>query len=305
MEANQISKTALASAYVRAYHAAHDRPKIFDDPLAQLLVPAEVSQLMEEHFVEGLRKAAPELAASCPDRAGVLATSMRSSAAPPLILSRSRYAEDILGKAVKQGVQQYVILGAGLDSFALRRPDSLGHLQVFEVDGPAIQALKGQLLLAAGKEQPPRLHLVPLDFSQERLATALARAGHDPRTPSFFSLLGVTFYLSRRELFDTFRAIAMVAPAGSQLVFDYLDSDAFIPQRAAGRVRLLMDDLQGMGEPWITGLDPASLATELAPLGLRLQEDLGPADIEARYFQGRQDGYHACEHAHFARAVVA
>jgi methyltransferase (TIGR00027 family) len=304
MEANQVSKTALAAAYIRAYHAAHDHPKIFDDSLAQVLVPPEAGQFMEGLFVEGLQKVAPELATSCPDRAGVLAASMRLSAAPPLILSRSRYAEDLLWMAVKQGVQQYVIIGAGLDSFALRRPDSLGHLQVFEVDGHATQALKGQLILAAGKKQPPWLHLVPLDFSQERLATALARTGHDPRVPSFFSLLGVTFYLSRRDLFDTLGAIAKVAPAGSQVVFDYLDTDAFNPQRAAGRVRFLMGDLEAMGEPWITGLDPAGLAVELAPLGLRLQEDLGPADIEARYFQGRQDEYHACEHAHFACSVI-
>ena len=304
MEANQVSKTALASAYVRAYHAAHDRPKVFDDPLAQLMVPAEASQFMEDLFVDSFRELAPELSASCPDRASVLAASMQASAAPPLILARSRYAEDLLAKVAKQGVQQYVIIGAGLDSFALRRPNSLGHLQIFEVDSPATQALKGQLILATGKEQPPQLHLVPLDFSRERLQVALARAGHDPRVPSFFSILGVTFYLTRRDLFDTLGAIADVAPAGSSVVFDYLDTDAFIPARVAMRVQLVMDELQAWGEPWITGLDPAGLAAELVPLGLRLQEDLGPADIEARYFQGRQDEYHACEHAHFAWSVI-
>jgi len=304
MEANQVSKTALASAYVRAYHAAHDQPKIFDDPLAQLMVPAEAGQFMEDLFVERFQALAPELSASLPDRASVLAASMQASAAPPLILARSRYAEDVLAKVAKQGVRQYVIIGAGLDSFALRRPDSLGHLQTFEVDGPATQALKQHVLHATGKEQPPQLHFVPLDFSQERLQVALARAGHDPRVPSFFGILGVSFYLSRRDLFDTLGAIADVAPAGSSVVFDYMDADVFIPARVAMRVRLLMDELQVMGEPWITGLDPANLATELAPLRLRLQEDLGPGDIEARYFQGRQDDYHACEHAHFAWSVI-
>jgi methyltransferase (TIGR00027 family) len=305
VEANHISKTALASAYIRGYHAAHDHPKIFDDSLAHILTPAEARQFMEDLFVDGLRAQAPELSASCPDRASALAVSMQASAAPPLILGRSRYAEDILGKVVEQGVQQYVIIGAGMDSFALRRSDSLGHLRVFEVDGPAIQGLKQHLILAAGREKPPHLHFVPLDFTRERLAVGLAGAGHDPRAPSFFSLLGVTFYLSRRDLLDTLSAIADVAPAGSSVAFDYLDTDAFVPERVAGRVQVLMDDLRALGEPWITGLAPASLAAELAPLGLRLQEDLGPADVEARYFLGRQDQYHACEHAHLAWSVTS
>jgi O-methyltransferase involved in polyketide biosynthesis len=101
------------------------------------MVPAEASQFMEDLFVERFRALAPELCASCPDRASVLAASMQASAGPPLILARSRYAEDVLAKVAKQGVRQYVIIGAGLDSFALRRPDSLGHLQTFEVDSPA------------------------------------------------------------------------------------------------------------------------------------------------------------------------
>jgi methyltransferase (TIGR00027 family) len=305
MEANQGSKTAMGSAYIRAYHTAHVHPKIFDDFLADRLIPAEARLPLEDLFMAGFRLISPEQSALCPDRVSALAGYMQVGAAPPLVLGRSRYAEDHLEKAIDQGVRQYVILGAGFDTFAWRRPDLLEGLQVFEVDHPATQTLKQQLILGAGQEPPAQLHFVPVDFSRENLTAALRRTTYDPRTLSFFSWLGVSFYLSHQDLFATLGAIADVAPAGTSVVFDYLDTDAFVPEKVSRRLQVLQDGLRQIGEPMITGLDPASLAADLAPLGLRLQEDLAPADIEARYFQGRSDDYHACEHAHFAWVLVA
>ncbi len=106
-------------------------------------------------------------------------------------------------------------------------------------------------------------------------------------------------------MFATFRAIAAVAPAGSSVVFDYLDAEAFIPEKAARRVQNMMEMVKRVGEPMLTGFDPSTLAADLDRVGLRLYEDLGPAEIQGRFFAGRPDGYHACEHAHFAWAVVA
>ncbi len=131
------------------------------------------------------------------------------------------------------------------------------------------------------------------------------RSSYDPQVPSFFSWLGVTYYLTRGAVFATLRAIADIAPAGSAVIFDYLDTDAFIPEKAAKRVQVMIRDARQIaGEPMITGFDPSSLAAELASTGLRLQEDLSPSDIQGLYFQGRKDGYYACEHLHFAWAVV-
>jgi methyltransferase (TIGR00027 family) len=305
MEANQVSITARGTAFMRAYHAAHDQPKIFDDFLAHNLITAEERRASEERHLKAFQRFDPVRAGSYPDRESALAYWMQTGGAPSIILGRARYAEDLLEKAVRQqGVQQYVILGAGMDTFAWRSPDLLRRLQVFEVDHPATQAHKRQRLREAGLERPAQLHFIPVDFSRENLAAALRRSAYDPQAPSFFSWLGVTYYLTRSTALATWRAIAEVALAGSTVIFDYLDTDAFVPEKAARRVQFMIEIVSRVGEPMLTGFDPGSLAADLARLGLRLHEDLGPADVEERYFKGRTDAYHACEHAHFARAEV-
>jgi methyltransferase (TIGR00027 family) len=305
MEANQVSKTAMGTAFMRAYHAAHDHPKIFDDFLAYHLITAAERQASEERHLTAFQLFDPARAASCPDRAKALACWMRIGAAPAIVFSRARYAEDILEKAVRQEeVKQYVILGAGMDTFGLRRPDLLARLQVFEVDHPGTQAHKRRRLREVGRKLPAQLYFIPVDFNQENLAAALRRSSYDPQAPSFFSWLGVTYYLSRDAVFATLQAIAEVAPAGSSIIFDYLHTDAFVPEKAARRVQFMMEIVRRVGEPMLTGFDPSTLAEDLGRLGLRVQEDLSPSDIEARFFEGRPDGYHACEHAHFVWARV-
>ena len=282
MEANQVSKTAMGTAFMRAYHAAHDHPKIFDDFLAQHLMTAEELRIIEERHLAAFQRFDPAGAASCPDRASALACWMRSSCAPAIVFSRARYTEDILETAVRQQeVKQYVILGAGMDTFALRRPDLLERLQVFEVDHPGTQAHKRRRLREVGREHPAQLHFIPVDFSRENLAKALGGSAYDPQAPSFFSWLGVTYYLTREAAFATLRAIAEVAPPGSTVIFDYLDSEAFVPERAARRVQIMMKLVERVGEPMITGFDPASLAADLGLPGLT-----SPGGPEPRRYRG-------------------
>lgn len=164
---------------------------------------------------------------------------------------------------------------------------------------------KRQRLLSASRKLPAQLHFIPVDFSQENLAEALRRSVYDPQAPSFFSWLGVTYYLTREALLATFRAIAAMAPPGSTIIFDYLDTEAFMPERTARRVSIMIEIVKRVGEPMLTGFDPATLAGDLNQVGLRLHEDLGPADIQERFFAGRPDGYRACEQARFAWAVAA
>ena len=114
----------------------------------------------------------------------------------------------------------------------------------------------------------------------------------------------MTPYITHEVVFDTLRAIAGVAPAGSLVVFDYMDPDAFVPERAAKRMQRMQAIVRQAGEPMKAGFDPSTLGADLEALGLRLQEDLSPADIEECYFKGRSDGYHAYEHVHFAQVAV-
>jgi methyltransferase (TIGR00027 family) len=303
LEENHVSLTALISAYARAYHALFDSPKILDDFLARHMFTDEEFTNMGRNLAMAVRFFDPERAASFPDQESALAWVMRNQSTP-ITLSRARYTEDMLELSVEQGVGQYVILGAGMDTFAFRRREMLSRLHVFELDHPATQALKRHRLSELGWECPAQLHFVPVDFTKESLVTALEHSSYDPNILSFFSWLGVTYYLDRNVVLQMLRSFAGIAPAGSTIVFDYLDTDAFIPERAAERIKRMQEMVRRTGEPMKTGFDPSALAAELARNGLHLQENLDPSDIEERYFQGRTDGYHAFEHVHFARAVV-
>ncbi|RPJ75366.1 MAG: class I SAM-dependent methyltransferase [Alphaproteobacteria bacterium] len=300
MKENQASFSAMMTAYIRAYHSMHATPKIFDDFLAYRLIPQEVRELIEQGLKDK-QSNDPERTASFSDQTITYASLMKATN----VLSRARYTEDALERAVIQGVKQYVILGAGMDTFAFRRPELMERLEVFEVDHPATQNFKLLRLAELGWEHPAQLHFIPIDFTKENLATALTRSSsYDPNVKSFFSWLGVTMYLTREEVFSTLHSITDIAPKGSAIVFDYLDTDAFIHGKSSPRMQKKQEVFQKLGEKMITGFNPLTLAKDIANLGLSLYENLSPADIEERYFQGRTDGHHAPEHGHFACAVV-
>lgn len=307
MKENQVSHTALLMAYVRGYHAIQGTLKIFEDNLANQLLTDEERAVFEEQFTPPLQliEAVDSIgASSCNDRATRLAWALRVIPSASHSLSRSRYTEDALEEAVRQGVRQYVILGAGMDTFAFRHPEMLDQIKIFEVDHHATQDFKRQRLAELNWELPKNLYLVPVDFTKESLTAALTRSSYDPQTLSFFSWLGVTYYLPREAVFTTLRAFADAAPAGSTIIFDYMDTDAFVPGRAAKRIQMSIEKCREWGEPLITDFDPYMLAEDLKRLGLRLHENLSPSDIQRRYFRGRTDGYYAVEHVHFAWAVV-
>ncbi|MCL6516093.1 class I SAM-dependent methyltransferase [Alicyclobacillus sp.] len=291
MKAYQISVTAIMTAFLRAYHSTNEDPVIFHDALAYALIPEERRHQIEQ----GLKSA---LQAHDGD-AGASLSSLLQTMGLPNVVSRARYTEERLEIEIQNGVKQYVILGAGLDTFAFRHQHLLkeGKLEVFEVDHPATQAFKRERLTDLGWDLPAGLHFVSTDFRQERVAEALARTPYNPRTKSLFSLLGVTMYLSPYEVYETFHSISQMAPAGSSVIFDYhTEADA--------NLREIRRELQKMGESMQTTFDPALLNAELRRLGFDLVEDLSPAVIQERYFQDRAPVYHANENVHLAWAVI-
>ena len=307
MKENQASFTAMSVAYMRALHAMYDAPKIFDDFLAYDLIPKEKRVLIEQHIIEQYvtwdqQLNDPENVATLYDR---ITTSESLMQAINNVISRARYTEDTLEKAFRQGVKQYVILGAGMDTFAFRRPEMLEELEVFEVDHPATQEFKIQRLADLGWKHPAKLHFIPIDFTKESLVTALIRSSssYDPKIKSFFSWFGVTPYLTKEDVVTTLRSIAEVAPSGSILVFDYIDTDAFIAEKLSPQMRELIGYLEKIGEPIQGGcFNSLNLAEDLANLGFQLDEDLSPKEIEGRYLLGRKYGHY--DHGHFACAVV-
>lgn len=252
----------------RAAHQIFDDPKVFNDPIAlPILGPGAEERLRSEpRFLSRFGRA------------------VRASMA-----ARSRYAEDQLGRAVERGTRQYVILGAGLDTFAYRNPYAEGGLRVFEVDYPATQEWKRERLAAARIAIPPSVTFAPVNFEHQTLAEGLQQAGFDAAQPAFFSWLGVTMYLARETVMGTFRFIASCG-TGSGVTFDYIVPRETLNWAGQLVLRAMERRVEKAGEPFQTFFAPRELRDELGRRGFQAIEDLGGAEINARYFKDRADG---------------
>ena len=247
----------------RAVHQLIDDPLVFEDAYAVRIVspstPAELRSALE-------------------GSAGLRAS----------IAMRSRYAEDRLAEAVARGVRQYVLLGAGLDTFLLRNPHRSRGLRVFEVDHPATQVDKRERLARARLKLPPGARLVGVDFETQSLAKELARAGFRFDRPAFYSMLGVVIYVPHEAVMDTLRIVARGA-RGTEIVFSYSEPEHRLTEDQQKGRRRSMERMAAAGEPWITFYEPDYIASELRSAGLRVIEDLDPAQANQRYFAGRGD----------------
>lgn len=249
----------------RAAHQLYDAPPlVFQDPIAVPILGAEYL---------------PEV-----ERTQLKLHKPHSVALRAFLVARSRYAEDLLARAVANGVTQYVLLGAGLDTFAHRNP--YPHLHVFEVDHPATQEWKHELLASSNITEPPSLTYVPVDFEHQQLTTQLAEAGHDATRPTFFAWLGVVPYLTRAAFRSTLSLIAS-SPAGSGIVMDYGQPRHALPFLEQLAHDSLASRVQLAGEPFQLFFTPQEMAEELT--AFRDIEDVGTKELNARYFAGRND----------------
>jgi methyltransferase (TIGR00027 family) len=221
------------------------------------------------------------------------------------VITRSRYTEDALQEAIARGIRQYVLVGAGMDSYALRLPRDAA-LRVYELDYPATQGFKLRRLAEEGIATPPAARFIAADLAQQGVGEALRRSDHDPRTPSFFSWLGVTVYLTREANLAALRGMAACSPAGSELVFTYTDQEAFerIEEPAFARFRAMQQQVTAIGEPYLGGFHPEELASLLAGVGFELLEDLSDARLLQRYDPQGRNGLRAGTHGRIARTRV-
>lgn len=260
--------SALRVAQMRAVHQLLDAPVVFEDPLAlKILGPTEEQSLRE---APGFYDA--------PWMRGLRAS----------LAVRSRVAEEAWAAARRRGARQYVILGAGLDTYAYRSAEEDGA-KVFEVDLPATQAWKRDLLRTAGIAEPAWVTYVPIDFERATLADALGGAGFRADAPAFFSWLGVTMYLDEAAIEHTLHFIGALA-AGSGVVFDYAVDTSLLSPRERMGVQFISTKTAEQGEPWKTFYDPAKLAAKMQALGFREAEDFGAEQLNEQYFAGRTDG---------------
>jgi methyltransferase (TIGR00027 family) len=286
MKEDQPSRTAQLVAIRRAAHQLLDKPRVFDDPLALCVIGRESALALYAGQHQYQSEDPP------------VSLHLRA-----FVAARSRYAEDELALAVERGVRQYVILGAGLDTFAYRNLHPEGLLRVFEVDHPATQAWKRARLNEAGIQLPANLTFAPVDFEEQSLADALLDAGYNPTLSAFFSLLGVTPYLTSGGVMKTLRFIAS-APTGSRVVFDYTISPSLLTPDQLLIFDALVERVDWVREPWQTFFDPAELVKNLRAMGFGHVEDIGPTDINAKYFKDRTDELRVGNLAHIVSARV-
>lgn len=302
MENNKASVTALITAYGRAYHSINESPKIFDDFLAQQLITEEEYENIGNKLASGINFFVPEKAGICTDKESALKMVIQNQIAP-ISLSRSRYAEDMLKLSIKLGVKQYVILGAGFDTFAFRNTELLDHIEVFELDHPDTQEVKLKRIKMAGLEIPKNLHFISVDFSKNNFIEAIKKSTFDIKKLTFYSWLGVTYYLTRDEIVNTLSNISSISSKGSTIVFDYPDCNIFDAGKTTRRVQNMVHAAIQSGEPMKSCYSYRELISDLEKTEFQLYEHLTPLELEEQYFKGRNDDYHAFENVNFALAV--
>ena len=263
------SRSALRVASLRAVHQLLDEPLTFPDAIALPLLGASAeAALRDDPFVlndpmsRGLRGA---------------------------LVARGRFVEDELARCVAAGVRQYVLLGAGLDTFSYRNPYGDEGLRVFEVDHPGTQRWKQQLLAEARIGVPASLTFVPLDFERDDLGGALRRAGFRADQPACVSWMGVTMYLTADAVLRTLGTVAGFA-AGSCLCFDYRVPVTMLNPIERAVSDVMEQQIAALGEPWLSTFDPTQLQSQLLELGFSSAASATADDLNMRYFARRKDG---------------
>lgn len=270
----KASTTAILVAAIRASHLIWNQPAIFSDTYALQMVTPFWRQVAKNRVLNWLIKDA---------LLGVLKPIHTEA------ILRVRFTEDRLREAVSGGVGQYVILGAGLDTFSLRQGDLAGRLRIFEVDQPASQGMKRERVTAVNGSVPDNLTFVPVDFETDHLDEALRRSGFDADTPAFFSWLGTTYYLTGKAISDTLDRISSLAAPGSHIVFDYKYPREMVPPDGIEFTEKLEKFVARRGEPMISTFTPDDMKAELARVGFEEVDSVSPAEATERYLQGRTD----------------
>ena len=297
---NKASITALISSFGRAFHAENEEHPVFADYLAKELMTAEEYAAVQGYILGGAQFFEPEIDPAKQEPKELLRRLVNVHIAPSP-LCRAAYTEKALKAAVLTGTKQYVILGSGLDTFAFRKPEFLSKYRVFEVDHPLTQADKRERITRAGWTISDNLTFVPMDFTKDSLTERLIAAGFDPSAKSFFSWLGVTYYLSVEAINTMLSALSSICADGSTLVFDYPDENFFdAPEK---RVQNTIMMAKAGGEPMQSAFSYPELEKLLETHGFLIYELLTPDDIQRDIIDKAGADLKAFEHVNYCLAV--
>lgn len=302
MKQGEASVTSLVSAFGRAYHSEFDSSKIFDDYVAKDLISQKERNDIETNMVQGIHFFNKDIAQQFQDNPKGILKWITQVQLSPTPLARAAYCERVLLHEIALGAKQYVILGAGLDTFSFRHRELENKIEIFEVDHPSTRCFKVERVKEAGLEIPSNLHFVSIDFTKEFPYEKLRNEGFE-NTKTFFSLLGVTYYLTKEELSSLIEYLFEIVPAGSSIVFDYPDENLFTEKGLSNRVENMIKMAEIGGEPMKSCFSYTEMEALLEKVGLLIYEHLSPEDINKLYFEGRNDYLEAFETVHYVHAV--
>lgn len=298
----EASVTSLVSAFSRAYHSEFDSPKIFDDYIAkEFILPKERSDI-ETNMVQGIQFFNTDIAERFRDNPKEILNWITQVQLSPTPLARAAYCERVLLHEITLGAKQYVILGAGLDTFSFRHRELESNIEIFEVDHPSTQQFKKERIEEAEFEIPNNLHFVSMDFTKGFSNEQLRSEGFENKK-TFFSLLGVSYYLTKEELSSLIECLFAMVPEGSSIVFDYPDENLFTEKGLSNRVKNMVKMAAVGGEPMKSCFSYTEMEVLLEKAGLLIYEHLSPEDINKLYFEGRNDYLKAFETVHYVHAV--
>ncbi|MED3318277.1 class I SAM-dependent methyltransferase [Bacillus wiedmannii] len=298
----EASVTSLVSAFGRAYHSEFDHPKIFDDYVAKDFISQKERNDIETNMVQGIQFFNTDIAEKFQDNPQEILKWITQVQLSPTPLARAAYCERVLLHEIILGAKQYVILGAGLDTFSFRHRELENEIEIFEVDHPSTQRFKKERIKEAELEIPNNLHFISMDFTKGFSSEQLRNEGFENKK-TFFSLLGVTYYLTKEELSSLIEYLFEMVPEGSSIVFDYPDENLFTEKGLSNRVENMVKMAAVGEEPMKSCFSYTEMEALLEKAGLLIYEHLSPKDINKLYFEGRNDYLEAFETVHYVHAV--
>ena len=276
MKYKQKNSTAEATAAMRAAHFLYHQPVVFNDPYALQLTSPALRRVCLNRFYGWLL------------RRKFISKSLRLITAQ--VVARARYAEEKLEQAVSKGISQYVIIGAGFDSFCLRRPDFSPGLQIYEIDHPATQQIKQKRIMEIVDSPPEGVEFLAVDLEKRTTTDALSDSSFLKDERAFFSWLGTVPYLSEDAVFNVLHDLASFAARGSEIVFDYsLPTYMWALKERQALVRI-MRIIGRRGEAVKSFFEPDTFPDDVSCLGYHISETISPVELNKKYFSDRSDG---------------
>lgn len=277
----QKSMTALISAFSRAYHSMQNSEKVFNDYLAKDILTQNEYEQIASSMSKGIKFFNPSFEGTESEALRWIVDNQLS----PSPLGRAAFAEEALKNAVKIGAKQYLIFAAGYDTFAYRQPEWASKIQIFELDRSDIGADKKKRIQSVIAKRPSNLHYVSVDFTEDSWESNLIKCSKFEKSKtSFCSLLGISYYLSKKDFKQVIKTISNIVPKGSSIAFDYPDEDTYT-SKAEEQVKKQVEMAGAANEKMLASYSYSELEKLLGDNNFLINEHLTPNEITEQYFK--------------------